>query len=99
MGADDDAIQSDPDYNNTSDKGSELSFDDDVRSSTDESVKPRRPSIERSERVIKEETSASASDPASETLDSRFVKLGLGFSKKSKKKSRVSATRLAFEEN
>ena len=99
VGADDDATQSDPDYNNTSDEGSEFSLDDDARSSTDGSVGPRRPTIERSERVIEEETPAPASDPAPEALDSRFVRLGLGFSKKSKKNSRVSAARAAFEED
>ena len=99
VGADNDATQSDPDFNNTSNEESELSLDDDARSSTDGSVGPRRPTIERSERVIKEEPPASASDPAPEALDSRFVRLGLGFSKKSKKKSRVSAARAAFEED
>ena len=62
-------------------------------------MRPRRPTIERSEHVIEEETPASASDPVPETLDSKFVRLGLGFSKKSKKKSRVSAARAAFEED
>ena len=79
VGADDDATQSDPDYNNTSDEGSELSLDDDARSSTDGSVGPRRPTIERSERVIKEETPAPALDPAPEALDSRFVSYGWAF--------------------
>lgn len=99
IGADDDATQSDPDFNNTSDEGSDLLLDDDARSSTDGSMGPRRPTIERSERVIEEETPAFASDPAPEALDSRFVRLGLGFSKKSKKNSRVSAARAAFEED
>ena len=62
-------------------------------------MRPRRPTIERSEHVIEEETPASASDPVPETLDSKFVTLGLGFSKKSKKKSRVSVARAAFEED
>ena len=99
VGADDDATQSDSDFNNKCDEESELSFDEDARSSTDGSVRPRRPTIERSERVIEEETPTSASDPAPEALDSKFVRLGLGFSKKSKKKSRVSAARAAFEED
>ena len=99
VGADYDATQSDPDLNNTSDEGSVLSLDDDARSSTDGSVGRRLPTIESSERVIEEETPASASDPAPEALDSRFVRLGLGFSKKSKKNSRVSAARAAFEED
>lgn len=98
VGADDDATQSDHDFSYTSDE-SQLSLDDDARSSTDGSVGPRRPTIERSERVIEEETPAPASDPAPEALDSRFVRLGLGFSKKPKKNSRVSAARAAFEED
>ena len=62
-------------------------------------MRPRRPTVERSEHVIEEGTPASASDPVPETLDSNFVRLGLDFSKKSKKKSRVSAARAAFEED
>ena len=99
VGADDDTTQSDSVFNNDSDEESGHSFEKDARSSTDELVRPRRPSIERSERVIEEETPASALDPAPEALDSEFVKLGVGFSKKSKKKSRISAARAAFEED
>lgn len=99
VGTDDDATQSDPDFNTKSDEESELSFEEDARSSTDGSVRPKRPTIERSERGIEEETPASASDPAPEALDSKFASLGLGFTKKSKKKSRVSAARAAFEED
>ena len=105
VGADDDATQSDPDFNNQSDEGSELSFEEDARSSTDGSVRPRRPTIERSERVVEVEAPAFASDPAPEALptpealDSRIASLGLGFPKKSKKKSKVSAARAAFEED
>ncbi|CAF9942508.1 hypothetical protein IMSHALPRED_003852 [Imshaugia aleurites] len=99
LSTDDDASQSDPGFNNTSDEESGLSLDDDARSSTDGSMRPRRPTIKRSEHVIEEETPASASDPVPETLDSKFVRLGLGFSKKSKKRSRVSAARAAFEED
>ncbi len=62
-------------------------------------MRPRRLTIKRSERVVEEESPASILDPALEALDSKFVRLGLGFSKKSKKKSRVSAARAAFEED
>lgn len=99
VGADNNATQFDPDFNNKSDEESELSFDEDARSSTDGFVRLRRQTIERSERVVEEESPVSTSDPASEALDNKFVRLGLGFSKKSKKKSRVSAARAAFEED
>ena len=59
----------------------------------------RRLTIERFERVIKEETFTSVLDLALEALNSRFVRLGLGFSKKSKKNSRVSITRATFKED
>ncbi len=99
VGTDNNETQSDPGFTNISDKESRLSLDDNTRSSTDRSIRPRRPTIERSEYVIEEETPASASDPVPETLDSKFIRLGLGFSKKSKKKSRVSAIRAAFKED
>ena len=120
VGADDEATQSDPDFNNKSDEESEISFDEDARSSTDGSVRPRRPITESFEPVIEEEAPAPALDPAPEALDSKlieeatpcfawdpapeapdskFVSLGWGSSKKSKKKSRVSAARVAFEED
>lgn len=107
VGADDDAPQSDPEFNDDSasdgsidfDKASKLTFEGDARSSTDGSVRPRRLSVERSEPVIKEKTPLSASDLVPKTLESEFVELGLGTSKKSKKKSKVSAARSVFEED
>ncbi|KAL8826245.1 MAG: hypothetical protein Q9191_003922, partial [Dirinaria sp. TL-2023a] len=107
LSADGDAPQSDPEFNDDSasdgsidfDKASKLTFEGDTRSSTDGSVRPRRLSIERSEPVIKEKTPLSASDLVTKTLESEFVELGLGTSKKSKKKSKVSAARSVFEED
>ena len=62
-------------------------------------MKLRRPTIERSERVIEEETPAFVSDSALEALDSRFIRLELSFSKKFKKNSRVSIARAVFKKN
>lgn len=55
-------------------------------------VRLRRPTIESSERVVEEETTVPAQYSAPEAL-------GLSFSKKSKKKSKISATRAVFEED
>ena len=107
MGADDGIPQSDPELNSgsasdesiDSNEASKLSSEGDPRSSTDGSVRPRRASIERFERVIQEDTSPSAPDSTPEALDSEFIKLGLGSSKKPKRKSKVSAARSAFEED
>jgi len=106
-GADDGATQSDLEFNKDSasdksiksDEGSELSFEEDTTSSTDGSIKLRHPAVERSECVIEAENPALASDPAPEALDSEFVTLGLGSSKKLKKKSKKSARRAVFEED
>lgn len=98
VGTDDDATQSDPDFNNSG-EGSELWVEEDAQSSTDGSMRPRRPTVERSERVIIEATPASASEPVPETLDNEFARWGLGSSKKSKKKSKISAASEFFEEN
>jgi len=49
--------------------------------------------------VIEAENPALASDPALEALDSEFVTLGLGSSKKLKKKSKMSARRAVFEQD
>ena len=99
IGANDGATQSDFDFTNDSaidessdsDEASRLSFD---------SVKLRRPSVERSECVIEEDAPAPAPAVVLEAPDSEFVELGLGSSKnkKSKKKSKLSAARAVFEE-
>jgi len=107
VGADDGATQSDPKFNNhsasdksiKSDEGSELSFEEDTRSSTDGSTRLRHPAVERPECVIEAETPALALDLAPEALDSEFVTLGLGSSKKPKKKSKISARQVVFEED
>jgi hypothetical protein len=97
VGADDSATQSDSEFNNDSasdessdsDKASRLSF---------ESVRPRRPTVEKSERVTEEDIPDPPPDAAPEALDSEFVESGWGSSKKSKKKSKISARRAIFEE-
>ena len=62
-------------------------------------MRPRRASIGKFERAIEEETSVTTLDPTPEALDSDFVKLGLGSSKKPKRKSKISVARSAFEED
>ncbi|KAI9778547.1 MAG: hypothetical protein M1816_004023 [Peltula sp. TS41687] len=104
---DDSATQSDPEFNNdsardesgNSNEASQLSFEEDARSSTDGSVRPKRPAIETSEGMIEEKTPALGSDLAPEALDSEFVELRLSSSEKSRKKSRISAARAVFEED
>ena len=107
-GTDDGATQSDLELDNDSasdksiksDKGSELSFEEDTRSSTAGPIGFRRPAVERTDWVIEAETPALASDPAPKALDSEFVTLEFGSSKKDKKKkSKVSAKRAVFEED
>jgi hypothetical protein len=49
--------------------------------------------------VIEEETLAPPPNPAPEASEGEFIKLGFGSSKKSKKKSRISAARAVFEED
>ena len=59
MGADDGATQSDSEFNN--DSASDESGDSDTASRLSfESVRPRRPTVEKSERVIEEDTPAPA---------------------------------------
>jgi hypothetical protein len=60
---------------------------------------PRRPTVEKSERVIDEDTFAPVPAADLEAPDSEFVELGWGSSKKSKKKSKISAARAVFEED
>ena len=82
-----------------SDENSELSFEKNTRSSTDGSTRLRHPAVERSKCIVEAGTPALASDPAPEALDSEFITLGLGSSKKPKKKSKTSAKRAVFEED
>ena len=99
VGADDGATQSDSEFNNDS-ASDEFGDSDEASKLSFESVGPRRPTVEKSERVIEENTPAPAPAAAAalEAPDSEFVELGWGSSKKSKKKSRISGARAVFEE-
>ncbi len=105
--ANDDATQFDSKFNNhfasdksiKSNEGFELSFEENTRSSTNESIRLKHSIVERLECVIEAKIFALASNLVLEALDSEFVTLGLGSSKKLKKKLKIFARQAIFEEN
>lgn len=92
MGADDDATQSDSECN--SDSASDVSSD----SLSFESVRPRHPTVGKSERGVGEDIPAPALATPPEDPDGEIVKVGRVSPKKTKKKSKISAARAVFEE-
>lgn len=85
-------------YNNSA--SDESSDSEEASTLSFESVRLRHLTVDQSERVIEETTPAPtpAGAAAPEAPESEFVELGLGSSKKSKKKSKISAARAVFEE-
>ncbi|KAI9705616.1 MAG: hypothetical protein M1836_006372 [Candelina mexicana] len=102
----DDAPHSDPESNNDpasdgpvdSDEASRILLDEDVRSSADEPVGLRRPSNETLKHAIEVEIAPSAPYAVPEVSGIELDQLRLASSKKSRRKSRISALSVSEED-
>ena len=88
--------QSNSSFIDDSGNGSEGSFEEEARWSIDSMTRPRRPIVEKSERVIHREIPVIASYPSPEALDVGFVDTR---TKKFRKKSKASAVWSDFGED